>query len=234
MKTVNTRWDFLTAAHAFVKTNGVCVEIGVLHGEFSERILDRFSPEKLILIDPYTRSEEAYGKALDFIHTAYSNEDDYQNLIRKFEKEIYSGQVEVVRKYSYEAVDYVADNSIDFLYHDASHLYDDLKRDLNEWLPKMKEGGIVAGHDYIEHEDFGVIKAVDEFCAEHGYEMIIFNENGGDYALKKISGQSQTFLKDNDRAKSVRDYAYGKEDDSRYKKPLTSVTTEPSIRRHDT
>lgn len=195
------------------------VEIGVLHGDFSIRILEIVNPKKFILIDPYVRSEEAYGKALGFIHTAYSNEDDYQNLIRKFENEIVSGQVEVVRKYSHEAVDYIADNSVDFLYHDASHLYSDIKRDLNEWLPKMKEGGIIAGHDYIEHEDFGVIKAVDEFCSEHGYEMILFNENGGDYALKKKSGWL-FFAKGSHEMKVNRDYAFGKQDISKYKKIL--------------
>lgn len=188
MKTVNTRWDFLSECHAIIKSNIVCVEIGVLYGEFSESILDRFSPDKLILIDPYTRSDEAYGRSLDFLHTAYSNENNYQDLIRKFEKEIMSGQIEVVRKYSYEAVDYVADSSVDFLYHDASHLYSDLKRDLNEWLPKMKDGGLVCVHDYIEHSDFGVIKAVDEFCVEHNFSKVIFNENGGDLALKNKSG----------------------------------------------
>lgn len=188
---------------------GVAVEIGVLHGDFSKMILELLKPSKLILVDPYVRSDESYGASLSFLNSAYSNEEDYNNIVKRFEKEIYSCQVEIVRKYSYEAVDYVAVNSCDFIYHDASHLYDDIKRDLNDWLPKLKEGGLVCGHDYIEFDNFGVIQAVDEFCKEHGFEMIIFNENGGDYALKKIN-----------KAKEVIDYAYGKQDISKYKKAL--------------
>lgn len=195
------------------------VEIGVLNGGFSRMTIEVLKPDTLLLIDPYTRSDETYGEALDFIHTAYSNEFDYQNLIRDFEKEILLNQVEVVRKYSYEAVDYVADSSVDFIYHDASHLYSDLKRDLNEWLPKMKEGGIISGHDYIEHPEFGVIQAVNEFMEEHGFEMIIFNENGGDYALKKKSDWL-FFAKGSHEMKANRDYAFGKQDISKYKKIL--------------
>tara|TARA_R110002167_G_scaffold338024_1_gene545583 strand:+ start:1723 stop:2364 length:642 start_codon:yes stop_codon:yes gene_type:complete len=40
------------------------------------------------------------------------------------------------------------DCSLDFVYIDASHDYDNVKRDLEIWLPKIKLGGIIAGHDY--------------------------------------------------------------------------------------
>jgi hypothetical protein len=47
----------------------------------------------------------------------------------------------------------------------------------------------MAGHDYVKYSNFGVIQAVDEFCEEHGYEMIILNNNefdSFDWALMKI------------------------------------------------
>ena len=40
------------------------------------------------------------------------------------------------------------DNSLDFVFLDASHEYEDIKEDIEAWLPKVKIGGILAGHDY--------------------------------------------------------------------------------------
>lgn len=187
MTTVKNREDFLRAVFMYLPSHPKCVEIGVLGGDFSKMILDILEPEKLILIDPYRYCADGgqYGSELDYLPKAYSTEEQYQGLIKRFYNEILSGQASVIRKFSYEAEDDFPPHHFDFLYHDGSHLYDDLRRDLKGWLPKMKEGGLICGHDYREFDIFGVIKAVDEFCEEYGFEMIVFNENGGDYALKK-------------------------------------------------
>jgi predicted O-methyltransferase YrrM len=60
---------------------------------------------------------------------------------------------------SEEASKLFDDESFDFIFIDAEHLYENVKQDLNNWYPKLKKGGIFAGHDYRE----GVQKAVDEF-----------------------------------------------------------------------
>jgi len=39
------------------------------------------------------------------------------------------------------------DNSIDFLFLDGDHRYQQFKEDLTIWIPKMKTGGIICGHD---------------------------------------------------------------------------------------
>ena len=57
------------------------------------------------------------------------------------------------------------DNSLDFVFLDASHEYEDVKNDIEVWLPKVKSGGILAGHDYYnEGTDWfpGVKQAVNE------------------------------------------------------------------------
>jgi hypothetical protein len=41
-----------------------------------------------------------------------------------------------------------ADNSVNFIFIDGDHSYEGIKRDLECWLPKIKDGGIIAGHDY--------------------------------------------------------------------------------------
>lgn len=53
------------------------------------------------------------------------------------------------------------DKSLDFVFIDADHAYENVKRDINAWLPKIKSGGILAGHDYISTHS-GVKRAVDE------------------------------------------------------------------------
>jgi hypothetical protein len=184
MRKVNTRQEFLLAVDTYLPRNCTGVEIGTLYGDFASEIRRLINPAQLILIDPYKKNDKNYGIYLNCSPTAYSTEDDYQNLVRRFEPELISGKVKIIRDFSYSAVVDFPDNSIDFCYIDGSHLKEDVKRDLNDWLPKVKEGGLILGHDYIVAPDFGVIEAVNEFCEEHRFEMIIFNENGGDWALK--------------------------------------------------
>ena len=65
---------------------------------------------------------------------------------------------------SLEASSKFDDNSIDFIFIDASHEYTDVINDLKAWYPKLKSGGILAGHDYYpDQSTWGdVYKAVNE------------------------------------------------------------------------
>jgi predicted O-methyltransferase YrrM len=53
------------------------------------------------------------------------------------------------------------DNCLDFVFLDGNHSYNFVKNDIKAWLPKVKESGILAGHDYGRPTN-GVKKAVDE------------------------------------------------------------------------
>lgn len=52
--------------------------------------------------------------------------------------------------------------SLDYVYIDADHHYEAVRRDIAAWLPKIKPGGLIAGHDFCEYPGFGVIQAVTE------------------------------------------------------------------------
>jgi len=54
-------------------------------------------------------------------------------------------------------------NNLDIVFIDADHSYDAVRKDIDLWLPKIREGGILAGHDYIDYIEYGVKKAVDEY-----------------------------------------------------------------------
>jgi len=183
MITVNSRQEFLKELSVYSTPHYSNVaELGVLHGDFSRMILDIIKPNWLVLVDPYKQGDKKYENGLT---TEYSTNADFDNLIKKFAKEILRNQISLYKMPSYNAVALFPNDYFDIIYHDASHLYDDLKSDLKDWQPKLKLDGFMCGHDYIEHEDFGVINAVDEFCETSDFEMFLLNKNGGDYALKR-------------------------------------------------
>ena len=66
-----------------------------------------------------------------------------------------------VRLPSSVAVQLYEDRSLDLVFIDASHEYQDVRADVLAWRPKIKPGGILAGHDYNPMFP-GVIQAVDE------------------------------------------------------------------------
>ena len=71
--------------------------------------------------------------------------------------------VKMIHMDSISASQQFADNSLDFVFIDGSHLYEAVLADINAWLPKVKTGGIIAGHDIDGPEEFnGVRKAVEE------------------------------------------------------------------------
>ena len=69
---------------------------------------------------------------------------------------------------SLEASRKFKDNSLDFVFLDASHEYEDVKKDILAWLPKVKPGGVLAGHDYYEGGEYhpGVKLAADELLGD--------------------------------------------------------------------
>lgn len=55
----------------------------------------------------------------------------------------------LIRKTSQDALEDFEDESLDFVYIDGNHSFKYVAEDLWEWSRKVKQGGIVSGHDYI-------------------------------------------------------------------------------------
>ena len=90
-----------------------------------------------------------------------------------------------IRKLSMAAVNDFEDESLDAIYIDGNHRYDSVCNDINKWMPKLKNGGIISGHDY-----YGNIKlAVDNTL---GVPLKTFKDKSwvhikGDYVLIKTT-----------------------------------------------
>lgn len=53
-----------------------------------------------------------------------------------------------IRLPSVEASKLYKDGSLDFVFIDAMHTYDGITADITAWMPKIRKGGVLAGHDY--------------------------------------------------------------------------------------
>lgn len=69
------------------------------------------------------------------------------------------GQFTPLQMNSLQAAKLYKDASLDFVFIDAAHEYESVRADILAWLPKIKSGGYLAGHDYFMAD---VIKAVKE------------------------------------------------------------------------
>jgi predicted O-methyltransferase YrrM len=79
----------------------------------------------------------------------------------------------IMRMTSLRAAQLIADESLDFVYIDALHDYVSTLQDIEAWWPKLKSGGLMAGHDYLHSITFygdnviTVAPAVQKFASEH-------------------------------------------------------------------
>lgn len=62
---------------------------------------------------------------------------------------------------SLEAADLFEPNTVDMVYIDAIHEYEHVREDLAAWLPKIRKGGFMSGHEYAPWHP-GVQQAVNE------------------------------------------------------------------------
>jgi hypothetical protein len=141
-------------------------EIGVQKGEHAAEILSCW-PGQLILVDAWLHYDhEAY---VDLANVPQSVHDLYFEICNAALKEFHE-RVSILRMFSHEAAVQILDGSLDFVYIDADHRYDAVVIDLNLWYPKVRSGGIIAGHDYTQDNPnprvgcFGVKAAVNEFA----------------------------------------------------------------------
>lgn len=144
-------------------------EIGVFRGDFSEILIKDNPNLKLYCIDPWQPYDANHSNRK---HTRY-----YQEATTRLSK--YNTQI--IRKTSMEALKDIQDNSLDFVYIDGGHNYNDVINDIRGWDKKVKVGGIISGHDYyrriIRGRTYGIVKAVNEFVKEKNLKLHVIPDS---------------------------------------------------------
>lgn len=154
---------------------GTIAEVGVAYGNFSALLLEAIQPQKFIAIDSFafTTDTEPWKQTI-LKDSGLSHFDFYK---KRFEKEIAEGKIEMHKGLSWDCLAQLPDQSLDYLYLDAGHSYEEVVKDIQQVRRKIKYTGIIQFNDYTLFDAFafvpyGVPKAVHEFMLEENYEVL--------------------------------------------------------------
>lgn len=141
-------------------------EIGVLTGKLSAFMLREVPNLHLYMIDMWTVAKGRYleseewaqcltqeGKGEEHMELAISNTSAYRH------------RRTIIQLPSLKAVKCFAKGKLDFVFIDADHTEEGAFEDLTAWVPKVREGGLICGHDYgnRKEESWGVERAVKQY-----------------------------------------------------------------------
>jgi hypothetical protein len=148
------------------------VEVGVQKAEYSKYLLEN-TKLFMYLVDIW----EYQPGYRDPANVSTIEQENYMKIAVKA-LQGYEDRYKIIRKYSVDAAKDFEDNSLDFVYLDAQHTWAACTADLIAWYPKVRSGGLMAGHDFLNaygdtpHEMvYEVETAVREFIADKNVEL---------------------------------------------------------------
>lgn len=171
------------------------IEVGVQKGILAKKSLDKWtSCEEYKLVD-------LWGKEDGYVEPGGWAKESHDGFLRETKRRMQpwtkKGVVEFFAMRSTDAAKQLKDDYFDYIYLDARHDYCAVLEDIEHYYPKLRAGGILGGHDYIdakyaieklgEKEDWSkcedgsvhptaVKGAVDTFVKENGLYVISSNE----------------------------------------------------------
>lgn len=179
----------------FLKKYGInktIIEIGVRYGFFVRQLL-ACDPDLIVGIDHWSQGLQAGEN--DIGVSQRRADGIYQTIFKQY---MHYPNVKFFRGYSAGAVDLFDDLSVDFIYIDADHTEQGCWEDITRWWKKVRQGGILAGHDYcdkcsITNVPFGVIQAVANFMTKKEIDAkYLHTTTVGDYRswmILKVEGE---------------------------------------------
>jgi len=140
------------------------VEIGTWKGTsaafMAVELINQNKNIKFDCVDTWEGSEEHRDPTNPSYEPNLINKDYLYELFLKNTESV-KNIINPIRKASLDAVHLYEDNSLDFVFIDASHDYENVLKDITAWYPKIKHRtGIISGHD-IKWPN--IRRAVDEF-----------------------------------------------------------------------
>lgn len=138
-------------------SNKTMIEIGSFIGESTVLFARQF--KHVTAIDPFLPDYDPQDPTCN-------NNFDFEQVFQEFKNRIeeQKEKVTIYRMRSCDAVGPLTGEKFDFIYIDGLHTYDGVRMDILDYLPFLKEGGVIGGHDYGTQTQhlLGVTKAVDE------------------------------------------------------------------------
>jgi hypothetical protein len=140
------------------------VEIGAYLGRstayLAVQIINSKKNIKLDVVDTWRGNDSSEYQDGQWGHHLTQSDDTYDNFIANMTP--VAGHYNPIKMDSVEASRLYEDKSLDFVFIDGAHDYKYVKADIEAWLPKVKSGGYLCGHDYLSGQHEEVIRAVDE------------------------------------------------------------------------
>lgn len=146
-----------------IPDNGFMVEVGSFRGRSLASIADIIIRKniKVFAVDIFDKVENPEYVEEDVYKKKEGMLEDFKKTISKFGL---SNNLKFFVMKSIDAAKWVKEGTIDLVFIDADHSYEAVKADIEAWLPLLKVGGILCGHDYDKNGVSweGVYKAVNE------------------------------------------------------------------------
>ncbi len=150
----------------------ILVELGTHYGEsyfaFCQAVDECSGSTRCYAVDTWSGDPQS----------GFYGEDVHQE-VEAYNRANYSSFSELLRMTFDEAADQFGESTIDLLHIDGLHSFDAVAHDFNNWLPKVKPGGLILLHDIVtRHTGFGVWKLWEEiskvfssFAFHHSYGL---------------------------------------------------------------
>lgn len=167
IKRIYSRQEIPTFLKLFGLTDRIC-ELGVANGGNLWPMLLFTHPKVCLAIDVWDTEACPY----------YPQDKHDRNLkhVQRIADKIenwdgWDTDLQIIKGNHNLLVDNYEDESFDYVYIDSDHSYEATSKDIELWWPKVKKGGILAGHDYNSRNKlYGVVEAVNEFVENNNIE----------------------------------------------------------------
>lgn len=145
-------------------------ELGVHTGIFTTFLCHHNPQLHMIAVDLWAPQPELKGDGTyTYLQPEWNHEHNYNAFVEACTLH-FPTRVTIRRMKTTDAAKEVENGSLDFVFVDADHGYEGCKQDIVDWAPKVRSGGVVAGHDL----DWPTVKrAVDEQFGAYG----VFSDN---------------------------------------------------------
>jgi hypothetical protein len=139
-------------------------EVGVFYGKNSFGLLSNHQGLTLYLVDCWAPVPEGAGVGRNPYpnrperHPRVFHQEFWDHVMRRVKMKMkqFGKRAIIVKSDSVEGTAKVPD-ALDFVFIDGDHTEEGCRRDIEAWLPKVKPGGLLCGHDW---DRWGVTAAV--------------------------------------------------------------------------